>query len=165
MHAWFLGGWFLLLGALTPPPHDLHLSVTTIQHDSATATLTININVFTDDLEAALAERGTTDLYVGQPNEHPDSNTHIAAYLRDQVQLMVDEQPLTLMDFRKEMTFDAVQCLFTVADIPTAQTFAIHNNIFHELFDDQTNLVRVKANGNRKLISLTKEQLSGTVLL
>ena len=64
---------------------------------------------------------------------------------------------------RREIELDAVWCYVQVSQIPKFTQLLVHNRMLMETFEDQTNLVHMKANGKMKSLFLTKSESSGAL--
>jgi hypothetical protein len=130
--------------------HDFHLSLTEIRHNSENKTLEISIKLFTDDLQEALVLAGAPKLELGTPNEPPTANEYIESYLKQHFELSVNGKPTEFVYLGKEAELDATWCFVEVKDIRKVKTIEASNTLLLEAFDDQTNMLNLFINGQKK---------------
>ena len=130
--------------------HDFHLSLTEIRHNSESKTLEISIKLFTDDLQDALVLAGAPKLELGTPNEPPTANEYIESYLKEYFELSVNGKPTEFTYLGKEAELDATWCFVEVTDVRKVKSIELINTFLLEVFDDQTNMVNLFINGQKK---------------
>ena len=83
-----------------------------------------------------------------------ENNKLVAAYINSHLTITVDGKPLTLsfVGFEKEDV--VVYSYLEVPNITSLKNVSINDNLMHDMFDDQTNIVHVIFNGNRKSTKL-----------
>ena len=137
----------LLLGLVAPAPatHEYHVSKSRINYDVPTRAYQITLHLFIDDLETALRARGAEGLRIGTARESDAADTHLLAYLRDQLQLRADDRALTYTLLGKEVAEDLMG-LYVYLEIPDQAVparFEVTNALLTEVFDDQQNIVQL----------------------
>lgn len=119
--------------------HPLHLGVIHF-NSTATGQVTINVKVFTDDLENALIHNSNSDFKMDYDNA--DAVKDASQYIDSRFDLTQSgrEVPLELLEVgpRKDVTIFKY-----TATIEPDVAFDVCCNIFYELFNDQTNLLIV----------------------
>ena len=82
------------------------------------------------------------------------NNKLVSAYITGHLNVTIDGKPLTLnfVGFEKEDI--VVYSYLEVTNISSLKNVSINNNLMHDMFDDQTNIVHVIFNGNRKSTKL-----------
>jgi len=146
--------------------HDFHLSKTDINYDTKSKSIQLSIHLFLDDLEDALKLEGYVDLRLCSPREAEHSDKAIQQYLQKKLQLYTHQTPLKWEYLGKEGTQDkmAVYCYLEISNVSQIKTLKISNNIMHELFDDQKNIVSVTEDKKSKaFLILDKKKLEETV--
>ena len=137
------------------PVHPIHISTVEINHNAADKSLEITCKIFWDDFESILTKKNNNKR-VDLTNEKNvvDNNKLVAAYISSHLNITVDGKPLTLnfVGFEKEDV--VVYSYLEVTNISTLKNISINDNLMHDMFDDQTNIVHVIFNGNRKSTKL-----------
>ena len=135
--------------------HPIHISTVEINHNAADKSLEITCKIFWDDFESILTKKNNNKR-VDLTNEKnlPENNKLVAAYINSHLTITVDGKPLTLsfVGFEKEDV--VVYSYLEVPNISSLKNVAINANLMHDMFDDQTNIVHVIFNGNRKSTKL-----------
>jgi len=132
--------------------HDLHMSNCEIEYKADESTIQISLRVFIDDLEAALVERGSEDLYLCTKKEHPKAEEYIVNYVNEMFKINIDGKDIAYSYIGKEMSEDlaAVWCYLEITDISITEKLVIENQVLMDLYDDQRNLTKVKLGKNNK---------------
>ena len=135
--------------------HPIHISTLEIEHNAADKNLEITCKIFWDDFETVLTKTNNSkrvDLTNGKNLEL--NNKLISAYINNHLSLSIDDKSVSLsfVGFEKE---DAViYSYLEVNSISTVKKVSITNNLMHDMFDDQTEIIHVIVNGNRKSTKL-----------
>lgn len=142
---------FLFPDTPTPVAHDFHVSRTRIEYGAAQKEWQITLHVFIDDLELALAEKGSPKLYLGTKRETEEADRYIQNYLQQYFHLSADEQALEWQWLGKEMSEDltAFWIYLYVPDANPNLPLGIRNKLLLDLFDDQQNMIQVAGTDGR----------------
>jgi hypothetical protein len=135
--------------------HPIHISTLEIEHNMADKNLEITCKIFWDDFETALTKTNNSKR-VDLTNEKnlELNNKLISAYINNHLSLTIDGKPVSLsfVGFEKE---DAViYSYLEVNNISAVKKVSMTNNIMHDMFEDQTEIIHVIVNGNRKSTKL-----------
>jgi hypothetical protein len=133
--------------------HEFHVSRARIEYDADEKEWQISLHVFIDDLEKALAEKGTQDLFLGTAREQARADEYLETYLRRYFKLYNGAQQLDWQWLGKETSED-LTAFWIYLYIPNArpdQPLKIHNKLLLDMYRDQQNMVQVKgAKGHLK---------------
>ncbi|WP_367390952.1 DUF6702 family protein [Lewinella sp. LCG006] len=133
--------------------HEFHVSRARIEYAGDAKEWQISLHIFIDDLEAALAEKGTKDLFLGTAREQATADEYLQAYLQRYFKLYNGDQQLQWEWLGKE-TSDDLTAFWIYLYVPNArpdQPLKVHNKILLDMYRDQQNMVQVKgAKGNLK---------------
>lgn len=146
--------------------HPFHISVCSINHATAENSLQITIKIFADDLEEELNQpHAAASAYIDvlNPEDPARLDTIIGDYLAQHVSFTVNEkatQPQFLGFEREDLT---LWCYLEITDIPEVQRVRVQNTLLLNTFDDQVNIVHVKANNVVKSMKLAKNQTADTI--
>jgi hypothetical protein len=143
--------------------HDFHVSITDIHYNSKTNSLEIAVKIFTNDLEEALEGIGTPKLRMGTPREHASTDTLLSRYLHNRLEIKADGQNVKMTYLGKENEDDATWCYLEVTNLPLPTRLRISNHLLLEWFEDQSNLVHISWDKERKSLLLHKGTESGEV--
>ncbi len=143
--------------------HQFYVSMCKIKFLPEAHRLEISIRIFTTDLEAAVKHRSGQDMHLNSSAEIAASDSLIDAYLRAHFSLKINDREAPLLFLEKKFDSDATECRLRVENIDSLKKMDIRNDILTELFDAQTNVVRLQVNGVKKFYNLTKQIPSETV--
>jgi len=134
--------------------HPLHLSVTEINHNSSDKTLEISCKLFTDDFEKVLAQNYKTKVDLINPVDRPAMEKLVNDFIQKHLAIKADGKSVQLSYLGYERDNDATYSYFQADNIGSAKKLEIINNILHELFTDQINMMHIVVGGKRKSIKL-----------
>ena len=162
--------WLIWLGiglfnSTTEQVHEFHISKCVIEYAEAEAALQVTMYVFIDDLELALAEQATDQLFICTEKEHEEAETFMAKYFDQHFKIFIDKQPVALSFLGKEISEDfiAAWCYLEGTNVETIQSLTIQNSILVDQFDDQKNIISVIGPGNQQeFVMLEKNKTQET---
>ncbi|HKO80909.1 MAG TPA: DUF6702 family protein [Chitinophagaceae bacterium] len=134
--------------------HPLHVSVTEINYNAADKTLEISCKLFTDDFEKVLAQNYKTKIDLINPPDRPAMEKLVSDFIFTHLSIKADGKPVKASYLGYEKDNDAIYSYFQVDNVPSVKKIEITNNILHELFTDQINLMHVMVGGKRKSYKL-----------
>ncbi len=141
--------------------HPIYLSLCQIDYNAENHSLEISVKIFADDLLNALRERKQTDLHLGEQQENQKTNEYIFNYLKDNLDIKIDNKPVTVSYVGKEMEDSAVWCFLEVTDIASFSKIQVTDQILTEIYDSQSNVVQVNNKGKILNLLLKKDNPSG----
>lgn len=158
---------YLLLGTTTVGVvHEFHLSKSTINYNTAEQSLQITMNIYIDDLEAALKNEGIDSLMICTKKEKDTAEEHIFNYISDHFNIKTDGTDLNLTYIGKEQSDDlaAIWCYLEVENIVSFRDLELSNTILISNFDDQKNMTTFQYDKTRITdILFTQSKTSETV--
>lgn len=134
--------------------HPLHVSVTEINHNATDKTLEISCKLFTDDFEKVLTHNYKTKVDLLNPPDRPAMEKLVNDFIQSHITIKADGKPVKLSYLGYEKDNDAIYSYFQVDHIASVKKIELTNNILHELFTDQINLMHVVVGGKRKSYKL-----------
>nr|WKN34324.1 hypothetical protein K4G66_18255 [Tunicatimonas sp. TK19036] len=146
--------------------HPFHISVCSINYAATEGSLQITVKIFADDLEEALNQSGNqASAYVDVLNpEDPEKlDVIVNNYLAEHVSFTVNEkavQPQYLGFEREDLT---LWCYLEITGITELQQVKVQNTLLLNTFEDQINIVHIKANDVVKSMKLAKNQTVDTI--
>jgi hypothetical protein len=144
--------------------HPLHLSSMELNYTTKGGTIEISCRLFTDDLETALNKQFKVPTDLSAPAKHKAMDELLKKYVAMHVQMKGNGKVLGLKYLGFEKDREAVIVYVESAPVATLKKLEINNSLMYDLFDDQTNIMHVIYNGERKSSKLDYPK-SGAVLL
>jgi len=135
--------------------HPIHISTLEINHNAADKNLEITCKIFWDDFETILTKNNKTSrVDLSNDKKVEDNNKMVYAYLNNHISVSVDDKPVALnfVGFERE---DVV--IFSYLEIPNISSLkkiSVTNNLMHDMFDDQVEIIHVIVNGKRQSTKL-----------
>jgi hypothetical protein len=135
--------------------HPIHISTLEIEHNATDRNLEITCKIFWDDFETVLTKtNGNKRVDLVNEKSQEANNKLISAYINNHLSLFVDSKlvALNFVGFEKE---DAViYSYLEVNNISSVKKVSVTNNLMHDMFEDQIEIIHVIVNGNRKSTKL-----------
>ena len=142
------------LTSFRPAPHPFHVSVVEIEHNASDKTLEISCKIFTDDFESILAKNYNKKVDLINPTDKAAMDSLVKKYIYSHLSIKVNGKPVVLNYIGYENEKEAAYGYIEVENISSVSKLDINNTILFDKFDDQVNIMHVKANGDRKSTKL-----------
>jgi hypothetical protein len=134
--------------------HPFHVSVLEIEHNASNKSLEISCKIFTDDFETVLAKNYGTKVDLINPPNKAAMDTLVKKYILSHITIKVNGKPIVLNYIGFENESEAAYGYFEAEGVPSITKVEIVNSVLFDKFDDQMNIIHVKAGGNRKSTKL-----------
>ena len=144
------------------PPHAIYISVVELNRLSAEKA-SVEIKVFTDDIEDALFNFGQERFNFKDVLECSANKTTITGYFKTHLNLAINDVPLILTYESCELNGDSVWFKFVAETPKTWSEFKIEGDHLMELFPTQVNIFNISDGDNSKMFKLTSTQKSHTI--
>jgi hypothetical protein len=149
---------FLIIPLLSFSAHKYYLSLTQIEFKKESKSIQIIINVFMDDIEAALNKNNNIDLQLATKKELKNNNLYFEKYLRSKLQFKIDTIAKDFKYIGKEYDGDLVYFYLEIENIFKVSTIEISNKILLQHFPKQQNLIKTKVGKKNKSVLLSKDK-------
>lgn len=134
--------------------HPFHVSVVEINHNANDKTLEISCKIFTDDFEKVLAQNYRAKVDLINPPDKAAMDTLVKKYILSHLTILADGRPVALTYLGFERESEAVYSYVEADNVPAVKKLMISNQLMHDLFTDQINLMHVKVGEIRKSTKL-----------
>jgi hypothetical protein len=134
--------------------HPFHVSVVEIEHNSLAKTLEISCKIFTDDFETVLAKNYKVKVDLINPPDKAAMDTLVKKYILSHLSIKANGKPVVINYVGFENESEAAYGYIEVENISSVSKLEITNTILFDKFDDQMNIMHVKAGGGRKSTKL-----------
>ena len=137
--------------------HPFHVSVMDAEYNNERQTLQVSHRLFLDDLKVGLKDfHGLDYIDTTEPEDPKRLDSLIASYLKAKVFFVVDENERSFQYIGSELEGDARWCYYEVLGLENLNAIEITNVALMDVFEDQQNIVHVKANGKMQSYKLDK---------
>lgn len=140
--------------------HPFYVSVTEVDYSPKTKTVQVSVRVFFDDFESALDKRYKTSINILKPKDRKQVDGLISDYIKNHLQIKVNNKLLTLKYLGYQIEEDAAWCYFESEKVESVQKLNIQNDILFEQHDSQINMIHATVNGKRKSTKLDNPERS-----
>lgn len=144
-------------------PHPFHVSVIEIEHNAGEKTLEISCKIFTDDFEKVLAQNYKTKVDLINPPNINAMDSLVKKYLFSHLTIKVNGRPVPFTYIGYENDKEAAYGYIEGANVASLSNVEVSTNIMYDLFDDQMNIIHVKAGGGRKSTKLNYPEANATI--
>lgn len=141
--------------------HKYYVSVTQIEYVKDKQSVQIISRLFIDDLESLIRKRYDESITLATENESKQVDYYVAKYLKEKIQIKINNQETKINFIGKEYEADIVYCYLEIEKVASIKSFEIKNQVFYDLFDEQQNIVRININEKNKSFLLIKENDKG----
>ncbi|MEM8889357.1 MAG: DUF6702 family protein [Bacteroidota bacterium] len=147
----------LLISLAFLPKHAFYVSIHDLSFDEEWGKFDIKIKIFTNDLEDALLKTGESRFLLNTEKEIQGADQAIAHYLQKKVKLRIGSTALNLIFNKKEYVEDATWIYLEAESGCKPPELYVSSKVLLELFDDQTNIIRLKMGEQRFIANLDKQ--------
>lgn len=138
--------------------HKFYVSLVQLDHNEKDTLLEITMKIFTDDLENALEVQSGLLLKLGTQHELPESDSILVKYISDNFKLKLNGQDLIINYLGKEVDLDVTWCYLEVSGVEFIEKMEIIDKMLTEIFEDQSNLIKVKYKGKESAALLNRSR-------
>jgi hypothetical protein len=130
--------------------HPFHLSSTELNYNSKENTLELSCRIFTDDLEAALSKNYKVKTDLSNTSKHKDMELLVKKYALSNLALRANGKMLGLNYLGFEKDNEAIVVYLESEPVKGLKKLETTNSILYDQYDDESNIIHVTFNGNRK---------------
>lgn len=145
---------------VTPPPHAIYLGVVEISHRNNLRTATATVKVFADDLQSALRSAYPETFKVGPLEKLPEQNFGlISTYFAEHLRLSpIGGKPWWVQLQKITPQNDLFIVTITIRCPAEWPKLRIKADFLMELFPDQSNVLSIDNQGDKRYFRFTKDQ-------
>jgi len=137
--------------------HPFHVSVMDMEYDLESKNIQVSHRIFLDDLEDALKDfHGLEYIDTVEPKDAEELDRLISEYLKKKVFFVIDGEDKTFEYYGSELEGDARWCYYEVKDVTGMSKMELTNVALMDVFDDQQNILHIKAKGDIQSYKLDK---------
>lgn len=147
----------------TASAHVFYVTVTKVKWNAQQQRLDLTVRIFTTDLEQAIETQGGPKLRLWSPDQHPDRERLVGAYLISRLKFRIDGQQAPLEYTGMADALDATACFLQIRNVKAVKTIEVDNQLLIDLFEDQANVVQFEMGEEKKFVNLNKKLHRETV--
>jgi len=130
------------------------MSTLEVNHNAEERTLEVSCRIFTDDFENALGKAFRTKASFYEPALKTKMDSLVKKYIQAHLQITSDGRRINLNYLGYEREEEAVYVYVEGMNVGSVKKMTVYNSVMHDLFDDQSNILHIIVNGNRKSTKL-----------
>ncbi|MBP6795383.1 MAG: hypothetical protein KA143_10030 [Saprospiraceae bacterium] len=145
--------------------HDIHISKCEIQFNEETSAFEVATQIYLDDLQKSLTNSGVPDLHLFTDKESKDADNQIYSYLSKKLLLEVNDKAISGTFIGREQSEDllAIWCYIEFKSIREFNRIKIKYDVLMDIYDDQKNIVNIKAKGKKGYVLLHTKHMEETI--
>lgn len=141
--------------------HKYYISLCEIEHNKEQESLQITIGIFIDDIEFTLNKDHDTILNLATKNEVKNIDNYYSAYLNKHFKIVVNNNPKAFIYIGKEYEDDIVRFYLEIKNVKELKSIEVTNTSLLRDFENQQNIIKIKANNTHKTFYLTRKNDKG----
>ena len=132
--------------------HPFHVSVSEVKYKEDQKVLQITSRIFLDDLELALRNySGDELLNITEESSWEQVNEYLSRYTVENLKIWDEKGNLMQLNYiGAEIEEDVMYCYLEIEKVKKLKQYKIQNSLLHEVWDDQENIIHIRANGDVK---------------
>ena len=134
--------------------HPIHLSTVEVNHNADDKTLEISCRIFTDDFETILGRNYKTKTSFYNAAIKTKMDSLVKKYIQSHLQIRADDKIVSLNYLGFEKESEAIYAYVEGMNVPKVKKLYVTNSIMHDMFTDQTNILHIIVDGDRKSTKL-----------
>ena len=145
--------------------HDIHISKCEIQFNEETSSFEVATQIYLDDFQKSLTKSGVPDLHLFTDKESKDADNQIFSYLSKKLLLEVNDKSISGTFVGREQSEDllAIWCYIEFKSIREFNKIKIKYDAIMDIYDDQKNIVNIKAKGKKGYVLLHTKHMEETI--
>ncbi len=141
---------FFIIFSSFSPVHKFYLSLSEIKWNTKEKTMSVSCKLFTDDLEDALLKLYKQKIDLSKSIDNREVEKLLSMYFQSRFMVFVAGKKVDLQFIGFEFEQDAVWCYMESPKVNGKGSIRIENSILYDFLPDQTNMLNVFCNGDRK---------------
>ena len=147
----FLAVWFNLCSIFTPNFHPMYVSMTDMDIDAKSGSITLKMRMFTEDLETILHNKYNVHSWIGTPGEHQDSRRLLKEYVNERFSITVNNgEKFDLVTDSVTVIEDMMWFYMKGTAQKSIKRVEIDNRLLTDFFSSQNNLMIISVGGKEK---------------
>jgi len=151
----------LIIPLLAFSMHKYYVSLCEIEYIPKQQSVQIILSIFIDDFELTLNNEFDENLYLATNKEHQNSTTFIKNYLHENFKIAINNKECNYQLLGKKYEDDIVKLYIEIPNISEIKIIEVTNTNLFKYFEDQQNIIKIKAYYKQKTLYLNKENDKG----
>ncbi|WP_456423871.1 DUF6702 family protein [Lutibacter sp.] len=141
--------------------HKYYISLCEIEYVKEQKSIQITLGMFIDDFEVTLNKSNDTILNLATKDEVKNIDKYYKNYLNKHFKIFVNNKLQTYNYIGKEYDSDLVRFYLEIMNIERINSIEVQNTCLFEEFEDQENIIKIKANNINKTFYLNRKNDKG----
>jgi len=141
--------------------HKYYVSLCEIEYVEEQKSIQITLGMFIDDFEVTLNKTNDTILNLATKDEVKNIDKYYKSYLNKHFKIIVNNKLQAYNYIGKEYDGDLVRFYLEIMNIEHINSIEVINNCLFEEFEDQENIVKIRANSTNKTFYLNRKNDKG----
>lgn len=136
--------------------HKYYISLCEIEFVESQQSVQITLGMFIDDIEFALNKDNNANLKISTKYEAKNIDAYFEKYLNTHLNISINNSESIYTYIGKEYDDDIVRFYLEISNIKKLTSIEVINNSLTKYFDQQQNIIKIKANERHKTFYLDK---------
>lgn len=132
------------------PLHPFYLGITHLKQNTKTQTLETSVKLFVNDLEETLRKLNSKPIDLINGTNKVELNKLLESYLKSHFKLKLNGKEMNFSYVGFEIEKDVAWIFVEYKQVKIIKTVEIENSLLYDHFKQQTNIVRLEANGSEQ---------------
>lgn len=141
--------------------HKYYISLCEIEYVEEQKSIQITLGMFIDDLEVTLNKSNDTILNLATTDEVKNIDKYYKSYLNKHFKIIVNNKLQIYNYIGKEYDGDLIRFYLEITNIKSINSIEVINNCLFEAFEDQENIIKIRANNINKTFYLNRKNDKG----
>jgi len=141
--------------------HKYYISLCEIEYVEEQKSLQVTLGIFIDDLELTLNKENNTILNLATKEEVENIDAYYLNYLNEHLKISINNKPKVYEYIGKEYDNDIVRFYLEISNIKELKSIEVTNTSLFRDFENQQNIIKIKANNINKTFYLTPNNVKG----
>lgn len=141
--------------------HKYYVSLCEIEYVEEQKSIQITLGMFIDDFEVTLNKTNDTILNLATKDEVKNIDKYYKSYLNKHFKIIVNNKLQAYNYIGKEYDGDLVRFYLEIMNIEHINSIEVINNCLFEEFEDQENIIKIRANSTNKTFYLNRKNDKG----
>lgn len=132
------------------PMHPFYLGITHLKQNAKTQSIEISFKLFVNDLEETLRKLNAKPIDLINGSNKVELNKILETYLNAHFKMKVNGKAIKFTYIGFEIEKDVAWIYVEYKNVKSIKTVEIENSLLYDHFKQQTNIVRLEANGSEQ---------------
>ena len=145
----------VIFSSFNDKKHPYYISLVDVKYNAKQSSMQISTRMFTNDLEDALRKTSKTSVDILNPKVKSQADSILFSYIKQRLSFTVNskKQKLSFIGYEKED--ESIWAYLEIKKVSNPQKIIIDTKLLYDFLPNETNIVHLEINGNKKSSKVT----------